>query len=85
MLGSHIVQFSTSELCVLPFISFLFNPFIAIFFSSCSHDVVLPIWKSNVSLSLMIDKKAKRFFQHNLSFDVKSLNFFLTVRLVYGC
>ena len=30
-------------------------------FSSVSHDVVLPIWKSNVSLSLMIDKKAKRF------------------------
>jgi len=24
-----------------------------------SHDVVLPIWKSNVSVSLMIDKKAK--------------------------
>jgi len=24
-----------------------------------SHDIVLPIWKSNVSVSLMIDKKAK--------------------------
>lgn len=28
---------------------------------SLSHDVILPIWKSNVSLTLMIDKKAKRW------------------------
>ena len=28
---------------------------------SLTHDLVLPIWKSNVSLSLMIDKKAKRW------------------------
>ena len=28
---------------------------------SLDHELVLPIWKSNVSLTLMIDKKAKRF------------------------
>ena len=27
---------------------------------SLTHDLVLPIWKSNSSISLMIDKKAKR-------------------------
>lgn len=29
-------------------------------FPSLTHDLVLPIWKSNVSLTLMMDKKAKR-------------------------
>lgn len=28
---------------------------------SLSHDLILPIWKSNVSITLMIDKKAKRY------------------------
>ncbi|KAJ7723427.1 S-adenosyl-L-methionine-dependent methyltransferase [Mycena metata] len=28
--------------------------------AALSHDLILPIWKSNVSLTLMIDKKAKR-------------------------
>ncbi|KAF4563898.1 hypothetical protein EYR36_003142 [Pleurotus pulmonarius] len=27
--------------------------------ATLSHDIVLPIWKSNVSISLMVDKKAK--------------------------
>jgi multisite-specific tRNA:(cytosine-C5)-methyltransferase len=58
-LGSHIVQFSTGELWDLPFIESQYLLFNAV--SSFSHDVVLPIWKSNISLSLMIDKKAKRF------------------------
>ena len=30
------------------------------FCSSLSCDLVLPLWKSNVSVTLMIDKKAKR-------------------------
>ena len=70
VLGSHIVQFSTSEMCV--FTLFLKkNQFFNAICSSVSHDVVLPIWKSNVSLSLMIDKKAKRFLQQYLfSFDL---------------
>jgi hypothetical protein len=29
--------------------------------SRIMHDIVLPIWKSNASISLMIDKKAKRY------------------------
>ncbi|KAJ7098390.1 S-adenosyl-L-methionine-dependent methyltransferase [Mycena epipterygia] len=41
--GSHIVRFPQSELDG----------------ASLSHDVILPIWKSNVSITLMIDKKAK--------------------------
>ena len=28
---------------------------------SLTHDLVLPIWKSNVSITLMIEKKAKRY------------------------
>lgn len=31
-----------------------------VLFSRKGHDLVLPIWKSNVSVSLMIDKRAKR-------------------------
>lgn len=27
---------------------------------SLTHELVLPLWKSNVSVCLMIDKKAKR-------------------------
>ena len=34
---------------------------------SLDHELVLPIWKSNVSLTLMIDKKAKRFFAFIIS------------------
>ncbi|KAJ6578593.1 S-adenosyl-L-methionine-dependent methyltransferase [Mycena sp. CBHHK59/15] len=41
--GSHIVKFPQSELDG----------------ATLSHDVIIPIWKSNVSLTLMIDKKAK--------------------------
>ena len=26
-----------------------------------THDMFLPVWKSNVSVTLMIDKKAKRY------------------------
>ena len=26
-----------------------------------SHDLVVPVWKSGMSLGLMIDKKTKRF------------------------
>lgn len=26
-----------------------------------THELVLPIWKSNVSLTLMLDKRAKRY------------------------
>ncbi|KAJ2912919.1 hypothetical protein MD484_g7500, partial [Candolleomyces efflorescens] len=42
-----------------------------------THDLVLPIWKSNVSLSLMIDKKAKsalslRLFHKDLLAGVKA-------------
>lgn len=29
--------------------------------SSLTHDLVVPIWKSGMSLGLMIDKKTKRF------------------------
>ncbi|KAF8156676.1 S-adenosyl-L-methionine-dependent methyltransferase [Crassisporium funariophilum] len=41
--GSHIIRFPFGELEG----------------ALLSHDLVLPIWKSNVSLTLMIDKKAK--------------------------
>lgn len=34
---------------------------------SLDHELVLPIWKSNVSLTLMIDKKAKRLFASIIS------------------
>ncbi|KAF9472978.1 S-adenosyl-L-methionine-dependent methyltransferase [Pholiota conissans] len=43
--GSHIVRFPLGQLDGV----------------NLTHDLVLPIWKSNVSLTLMIDKKAKRF------------------------
>ncbi|KAF8880014.1 S-adenosyl-L-methionine-dependent methyltransferase [Infundibulicybe gibba] len=42
--GSHVVRFPPGELDG----------------ASLTHEIVLPIWKSNVSLTLMIDKKAKR-------------------------
>jgi multisite-specific tRNA:(cytosine-C5)-methyltransferase len=29
--------------------------------SKFTHDLVLPLWKSNVSVTLMLDKKAKRY------------------------
>ena len=54
-------------------------------FSSVSHDVVLPIWKSNMSLSLMIDKKAKRFLSYIFYFDINLfvfLNSALSLRLL---
>lgn len=35
------------------------------FLHRLTHELVLPIWKSNVSLTLMIDKKAKRFVNQN--------------------
>ncbi|CAA7268497.1 unnamed protein product [Cyclocybe aegerita] len=41
--GSHIVHFPQGTTEI----------------ASLTHDLVLPIWKSNVSLTLMIDKKAK--------------------------
>ncbi|EAU81513.1 tRNA (cytosine-5-)-methyltransferase [Coprinopsis cinerea okayama7 len=41
--GSHIVRFPKGTTEI----------------TSLTHDLVLPIWKSNVSLTLMIDKKAK--------------------------
>ncbi|KAJ7125879.1 S-adenosyl-L-methionine-dependent methyltransferase [Mycena filopes] len=44
--------------------------------ASLSHDLIVPIWKSNVSLTLMIDKKAKsalsmRVFGKDLTSPVK--------------
>ena len=30
---------------------------------SLTHDLVLPIWKSNVSVTLMLEKRAKRYVQ----------------------
>ncbi|KAJ6590417.1 cytosine-5--methyltransferase [Mycena vulgaris] len=58
--GSHIVRFPQSELDG----------------AALSHDVILPIWKSNVSLTLMIDKKAKsalsmRVFGKDITTPVK--------------
>ena len=32
-----------------------------------SHDLVVPIWKSGMSLGLMIDKRTKRFVKHMFS------------------
>ncbi|KAG6917778.1 hypothetical protein DXG01_001183 [Tephrocybe rancida] len=43
--GSHVVRFPPGELDG----------------AVLTHEIVLPIWKSNVSLTLMMDKKAKRF------------------------
>ncbi|KAH8110311.1 S-adenosyl-L-methionine-dependent methyltransferase [Phellopilus nigrolimitatus] len=43
VLGSHIVRFRSGEYGS----------------TSLSHDLFLPLWKSDVSVSLMIDKKAK--------------------------
>lgn len=31
-----------------------------LFFNRLTHEIVLPLWKSPVSLALMVDKKAKR-------------------------
>lgn len=39
----------------------LFRRAVADTLARLTHDLVLPIWKSNVSVSLMIDKKAKRY------------------------
>lgn len=36
-----------------------------------THDLILPLWKSDVSVSLMIDKKAKR---HAVCIDICSLS-----------
>jgi len=43
-IGSHVVRFPPGDLSGD---------------ATLSHEVVLPIWKSNVSLTLMMDKKAK--------------------------
>ena len=84
--GSHIVQFSTGEMYVFTIYSFVNTFFYSmLLFSSVSHDVVLPIWKSNMSLSLMIDKKAKRFLQYISFFDCKLIHFLnsaLSLRLL---
>lgn len=44
MPGSHIIRFAPGDYGG----------------ATLSHDLYLPIWKSDVSVSLMIDKKAKR-------------------------
>jgi hypothetical protein len=41
--------------CVATMIALIYFGF------SLTHDLVLPIWKSNVSITLMIEKKAKRY------------------------
>lgn len=37
------------------------------------HDLILPIWKSNVSVTLMLEKKAKRYVLHETSAHISSL------------
>jgi hypothetical protein len=34
-----------------------------------SHDLVVPVWKSNMSLGLMVDKKTKRFVTPDIAND----------------
>lgn len=61
--GSHVVRFPPGEWDGVTYV-FLIDYFADINStnaSSLSHELVLPIWKSNVSLSLMVDKKAKRY------------------------
>jgi multisite-specific tRNA:(cytosine-C5)-methyltransferase len=43
--GSHVVRFVPEEVAG----------------GALPHELLLPIWKSNVSVSLMLDKKAKRY------------------------
>jgi len=63
--GSHIVKFLVGSMNGVKY-GFWLILFYSIWrfwhFYSLAHDLVLPIWKSNVSLTLMIDKKAKRQF-----------------------
>jgi multisite-specific tRNA:(cytosine-C5)-methyltransferase len=61
--GSHVVRFSPGE-----WDSATYGPICICLFAAhpntyrrLTHELFLPIWKSNVSLTLMIDKKAKRF------------------------
>jgi len=41
--------------------------------TSLSHDLVVPIWKSGMSLGLMIDKKTKRFVKPNFCWICKRI------------
>lgn len=60
--GSHVVRFPPGEWDGVTY-EFPFHSYVninSVSAYSLSHELVLPIWKSNVSLSLMVDKKAKR-------------------------
>ena len=46
---------------------------------SLTHDLVLPIWKSNVSVTLMLEKKAKRYALPSLAICVAHSNIVSTV------
>ena len=60
--GCHIVRFPPEELDGVVFVSFVSTGEIAdSWLYRLPNEIVLPIWKSNVSLTLMMDKKAKRF------------------------
>lgn len=61
--GCHIVRFEEGEIEGARYYLILTtHPCIVLTDTSISltHDLVLPIWKSNVSITLMIEKKAKR-------------------------
>jgi hypothetical protein len=74
-LGSHVVFFPPGEwngaTCV-SFVQKLICRLIVTF--RIVHDLFLPVWKSNVSVTLMIDKKAKRQV-----FDVQMTTLLMTI------
>jgi len=46
--------------------------------TSLSHDLVVPVWKSGMSLGLMIDKKTKRFVKFVCRVHERVLNLLIS-------
>jgi len=62
--GNHIVRFPAGNRDGVKYVGIWFRScYTRLIFhgTSLSHDLVVPIWKSGMSLGLMIDKKTKRF------------------------
>ena len=71
-MGSHVVKFLPVIADNIRYVEQIDVSNVLKVINRLDHELVLPIWKSNVSLTLMIDKKAKRF-SFNPSYIPKKL------------
>jgi hypothetical protein len=60
-MGSHVIRFLPGITDNIRYVEQIDVSNMLKAIDRLDHELVLPIWKSNVSLTLMIDKKAKRF------------------------